>query len=338
MINNTELKQTFIKSLVFALAISLVGLVIFSRSIIIAGLIGVGVGCVASPFLTYLRAKFKIPRVIGALALIGILFFLFAGLFLVTGQLIKEQFQNFQEQIPYFINKVESWRQLLSDHYPALGDDLKSFSISEHIKAGGLRLLKGLGTGINATAGIGLAFFIALYTGINTHEYFEGWVSLFPKKHRSKVSHLSRKSGEVLRLWFSAQLIDMALVGILTAFGLWVVGFDYWALFGLMTALLTIVPYVGVLITFVLAAVVTATGQPELLFWVLGVFFITQQIEGNLILPIVMRERVKLPEAPLLFIIVLMGYWLGILGILIAPGFFAIGRTLYLELTNEGTL
>lgn len=328
-------KQVFVKTLIFCLAVGLALATYYSRDIILAGLTGAGIGCLASPFLTLMKRKFRVPRALGALILILIILLIFSGMFIAAGQLVANQWENFRDQIPNLIEKSEAWWRGLTNDYPLIRQNLKDFSVAENLKAGATRVLYGVGSGMDAVAGIVLAFFIALYTAIHSDDYFRNWVHLFPKEHRNQVAHLSKKSARSLRSWFSAQLLDMAIVGVITAIGLWIVGVNYWALFGLMTALLAIIPYFGTLITLVLATAITAIEQPDLAFWTLLVFFITQQIEGNIILPLIMKERVKLPEAPLLFFIVFMSFWFGILGIIVAPGVFAIAKTVYLEFAGE---
>jgi predicted PurR-regulated permease PerM len=66
--------------------------------------------------------------------------------------------------------------------------------------------------------------------------------------------------------------------------------------------------------------------------WVIAVFVVIQQIEGNIILPMLMKNQVALPEVPLLIFILLMGSWLGIVGVFLAPPFFTIMKVLYVEL------
>jgi len=329
-----KLTTVFLHSLIFCLTVGFVALLFLSRSIILAGITGVGVGCLASPFLTFMQRKFKIPRAVGALILILILSLIFAGVAFLAGRLVANQLDNFQQQLPYFIEKIHEWKAHLLKHYPAMTKSLSDLSVTDNLKEGVLRIINGLGTGMSAAVGLTLAFFIALYTAINSHRYYRDWIEIFPGDLQNRVAHLSRKSAKVLRVWFSAQLIDMAIVGVISAFGLWLVGFNYWAVFGLMSAVFAIIPYFGTLITLLSVALVTAAEQPDLFFWVLLVFFITQQIEGNVILPLIMKERVKLPEAPLLFFIVLMSFWFGVLGIIVAPGLFAIGRTLYVEISK----
>lgn len=334
---NTSLSRIFLNSLVFIMAVALVAVMFISRTFILAGLTGLGVGCLASPFLSFLKRKLKVPRAIGAFILILILLLIFTGLFVLAGKIVADQWQTFREQIPFLISRIEQWWNELMRNYPLINQELSDLSFGEGLKGGALRLMKGLGTGVSLVAGFVLAFFIALYTAIHSDEYFKGWISLFPRRHQGQVSHLSIKSADVLRKWFSAQLLDMAIVGGMTALGLWLVGVDYWAIFGAMTGILAIIPYFGTLVTLLLATLVTAASQPDQTLWVLLVFLVVQQIEGNLILPIIMKERVKLPEAPLLFFIILMSLWFGALGIVIAPGLFAIVRTLYIELSKEKT-
>jgi len=127
-------------------------------------------------------------------------------------------------------------------------------------------------------------------------------------------------------------MIDMLILGIMTAIGLWIVGVDYWAVYGVLTALFGIIPYVGTLIVVGCAVLITLASEPSLVPWVIVVFVVVQQIEVNIILPMLMKGQVELPEVPLLIFILLLGSWLGIVGVFLAPPFFAIMRVLYIEL------
>ena len=163
-------------------------------------------------------------------------------------------------------------------------------------------------------------------------EYRKILISAFPKSKRNKVRGILQECANILRKWFKAQIIDMVIIGSITAIGLWVSGIEYWAVFGLLTAVLGIIPYVGIVIVVVLATILTLATNPTQLWNVLLVFGITQQIEGNLVLPLVMKGKVQLPEVPLLIFMLLLGSILGILGIFLAPPIFAIMKVLYEKL------
>src|SRR3546814_19070316 len=67
---------------------------------------------------------------------------------------------------------------------------------------------------------------------------------------------------------FRAQLIDMASIGTLTSIGLWLVGADYWLLFGTLTGLLGIMPYAGIAIVVLFSGLVTMASDISRLPWV----------------------------------------------------------------------
>jgi predicted PurR-regulated permease PerM len=127
-------------------------------------------------------------------------------------------------------------------------------------------------------------------------------------------------------------MMDMVILGVMIAVGLWIVGVDYWAVYGLLAAIFAIIPYIGTLIVVVCASLITLASEPSLVLWVIAVFVVAQQIEGNFVLPMLMKGQVELPEVPLLIFILLLGSWLGIVGVFVAPPFFAIMRVLYIEL------
>ena len=140
------------------------------------------------------------------------------------------------------------------------------------------------------------------------------------------------KSARVVRVWFRAQLIDMAIIGAITTIGLLLVGVNYWALFGLLTAILGIIPYVGVMMVVVLVSLVTLASDPGQLPLVLLVFFVTQQIEGNVVLPMVMKGQAEIPEALLVVVMLFFGSWFGLLGVFVAPPLLAVMISLYRNL------
>lgn len=88
-------------------------------------------------------------------------------------------------------------------------------------------------------------------------------------------------------------------------------------------------PFVGALITGVLAVGVTLGTDPSKALWVLVAYVAVQQIESNVVVPLVMKGRVRLPEAHLLVFVLMMGTAFGILGVFAAPPLFGVLHHLY---------
>lgn len=122
----------------------------------------------------------------------------------------------------------------------------------------------------------------------------------------------------------------MSIIGLITSVTLKLIGINYWLLFGLTTAVLDIIPYVGPILAVIFTSIVTLGTQPDKIYWVIGSFLIIQQIEGNLLIPLIMRDRVQLPEAPLIVLMLILSNWFGVLGAFVAPPLLAVVRTIYL--------
>lgn len=322
-------------SIIFCLTVSLFAALYFIRSLILAGLVGIGLACIMSPVLAYLRDRFKIPRALGVVLTITVLaIFMLAG-FYFLGAFVADQIRSFSVNLPEIIEKVRSRIMALQEDYPQIESLMSDFSAFSFGKSFFSELIQGFKGGASALTGVVLALAIAVYTAARSKEYFKGWLSLFPDRYREKVSELTLQSGRTVRAWFMAQLTDMLIVALLTGVGLWIAGIQYWAVYGILTGILAIIPYLGILIVIMLAVVVTGVTQPDKIWGLLLVYFITQQLEGNVILPIVMKERVKLPAASLIFFMVVMGVWFGILGVFVAPPLFAVIRIIYLNLSDK---
>lgn len=313
--------------------LTLIGFLTYEASkVLIMSLIGIGVGTLVSPLFTTMRDKYKIPRALSALILLVLLILFGIAVFFAIGHLVADQVNTLSTRAPQLINNLQNQLQQLFDRYPWVQERIQSVNLEESITAVLSELIRGVRSGFTLISGLVFAGVVALYTAVGAKEYTKSFVNLFPASRRSRVTDVLGHCAQSLRRWFRVQLIDMAIIGLLTLIGLWIAGIEYWAVFGLLTAIFGLVPYLGILIVVVVACLITLASNPSDVPWVLVVFIVTQQIEGNLILPRVMKEHLELPEMPLLIFMLFMGTWFGLLGIFLATPSFAILRTLHLEL------
>ncbi len=303
-----------------------------SRIIVIASLIGVGIGVLFSPALDRLQKWLKLKRGYGALLLIVGIVTLTATILTSFGWVIVDQVNAFTEGLPEFSVKLRATLEKVFDKFPWMLQQVKDFDFAGAAQTTLQYFLLGAKTTFVAVSGVVLAIIIGIYLAVDADPYFNGTVRSFPPKHRDRAHEVLKKCSHVVRVWFRAQLIDMAIIGLITTLGLWIVGVKYWALFGLFTAILGIIPYVGVMIVVVVVSFITLATDASQVPWVLLVFFITQQIEGNIVLPMVMKGQAEIPEALLIVVMLFFGFWFGLLGVFIAPPFVAVMICLYREL------
>lgn len=315
-----------------AILVALGCLIYISSEVVITALIGVGIGVLLAPLLTYTQKKFHLPRSLSALIFLIVFLVLAALFFSMLSYLVSDQFAKFSASAPQLMQNLKERLVSFADQYPSLAGQIQNFNIQDELSGSMLHVFSGVKNGVFVISSLAIAIFLGLYTAVDSDEYFEASVRFFPPSKRRRAAEVAKKCARVLRIWFRAQLIDMAIIGVSMAIVLRVVNMEYWAIFALLTAVLCIIPYAGIIIVIVLAALVTLASDPSKVPWVVMAIFLVQQLEANVVLPRVMRDQAELPELPLLVFMLLMGSWFGIAGVFIAPALLAILKTLYHEI------
>lgn len=157
-----------------------------------------------------------------------------------------------------------------------------------------------------------------IYLAAQPQLYRSGILKLFPRQKRDTIADAYDQSGEALKLWLLGTLVSMGIVGALTGLGLWLIGVPSALALGLLAGLLEFVPIVGPIAASIPAILLAFSVSTEMALWTIGLFIGIQQVESNVIQPIVQRYAVDLPPALLLFSVVAGGFLFGMIGILFA--------------------
>src|SRR5690606_8201636 len=118
--------------------------------------------------------------------------------------------------------------------------------IMSAIRAGIRRLVLGLRSGVAVITGLGFALVIAAYTAVGVDRYEQSVLDAFFASRRKRAEAVLKKCAKNLRKLFKAQLIDMGIIGLITSVSLYLVGVKYWAVYGLLTVVFGLVPYIGI--------------------------------------------------------------------------------------------
>ncbi|HEX4172950.1 MAG TPA: AI-2E family transporter [Acetobacteraceae bacterium] len=177
------------------------------------------------------------------------------------------------------------------------------------------------GTVASVTLGGALTGFIliitALYFAISPELYIGGIVRLFPHRHRPLAQSVLRDIGVTLRRWSLGQLIDMAVVAVLTGVGLTILGVPLSLALAVLAGLFTFVPYFGAIAAAVPAVLLAFTISWQTSLWVIVIFVICHTVEGYLVAPIVQRNTAHLPPALTILSMTILGTVFGPLGIIL---------------------
>jgi predicted PurR-regulated permease PerM len=139
-----------------------------------------------------------------------------------------------------------------------------------------------------------------------------------PRYHRLAFRRVLELLALRIRMWVVGSLLSMLAVGILTTGALYLVGAPYALFLGTLNGVLEFVPVVGPWVGGFIAVAVTFLESPSLALWVLVVVIAVQQVESNLITPLVMAKAAEVHPFITVFAIFLFGSLFGFLGILLA--------------------
>ena len=143
---------------------------------------------------------------------------------------------------------------------------------------------------------------------------------LLPRKSEPVVSKIAKESDEVLGSFLRGQLLVMLALSLIYSVGLGIVGLELALLIGLIAGLVSFVPYLGFIVGIVMASIAALMqfGDMTHLLYVGLVFMVGQMLEGMVLTPALVGDRIGLHPVAVIFAVLAGGQLFGFLGILLA--------------------
>ena len=273
----------------------------------------------------------RVPRTVGALLVLIVTILLVFGLILVLSPLVHSEFAQLLRRLPDLAvllqDKFAPW---LEDKFGiTLQLDLASIKemVAENLagaQALSMKLLSGVkagGTLILAIA-INLALIpvVMFYLLRDWNQILLRIEELTPRRWLAKLRVLAVEIDDVLAEFLRGQASVMIVLAIYYAVGLWIAGLQFAVPIGILTGLLVFVPYVGFglgLVLGVLAALLQWNGWPGFVA-VLAVYGIGQLLEGYVLVPWLVGDRIGLHPLAVIFALLAFGELFGFAGVLLA--------------------
>ena len=160
--------------------------------------------------------------------------------------------------------------------------------------------------------------FVPLYLTAIPGPVVDWVVRLFPPEKRPKVRETLSESRESLLGWLQGRLFSMVVVGVLAAIALYAIGVPGALFLGVFSGLVAFVPIIGSVAGAVPPLILAFAGNPWDALWVLLAYVAIQQIESNLLTPLVMQKAVSLHPVVVIASVTVAGAAFGVLGALLA--------------------
>jgi predicted PurR-regulated permease PerM len=184
---------------------------------------------------------------------------------------------------------------------------------------------------IGSLAVITLAVFLAYEPKV----YRDLIVRLAPPKSRANIAQIYEEAGRNLRNWVLGKAITMVMTGVLVWMGLTLFDIPGALALAFFAAIMEFIPNLGPTIAAAPAVIAAFLISPMTALWVAVYYFILQQVQTAIMVPLVERRAVNIPAAALLIWQIMMAIGFGILGLFVATPLLAVivvaVRTLYIE-------
>lgn len=173
---------------------------------------------------------------------------------------------------------------------------------------------------------------------VNDFEKISGEIkSLIPRNLLPKLEHYAGLSNRALSGYIRGQLMVAFCLAILYAIGLFAVGLKFGLLIGIISGLISIIPYAGLMLGFITAVIVALANYtgPGVLIGLSLVFIIVQALEGTIITPKLVGDKVGLSSLATMLALIVGGNLFGVVGMLLAIPCASILKSILADLKEE---
>ncbi len=275
--------------------------------------------------------RLRVPRSLAVLLVFVLTFAILAALVLLVLPLVRAQASALISALPKYISYVqENWLPafsgLIGIDTNGDGVGLAAFVEKYGSMAGewGTKVIASLGR----SGGALLAALVSLFLiPVLTFYLLRDWDvimkrvgQLIPPRKRDTVFLLARQSDDVLGAFLRGQLLVMLGLASVYTLGLSLIGLPYAFAIGVVAGLVSFVPYLGFVFGVVLAGL-TAINDPSGIWMLAGVvlvFSVGQLIEGSVLTPKLVGDRIGLHPVIVIFAVMAFGQLFGFFGILLA--------------------
>ena len=278
--------------------------------------------------LNILVERFKksgLPRPMSVLLSLFLLVALLVGFYWLIIPPFADQLQELSELVPKGIEQLNEWSELLKDrvrtelieeYIPSIDELIRQIQpILNRLLGGGFSFVS------NSLVVLGQFLLVVVLTLMllaDPEPYRQGFIKLFPSFYRRRVDAILSECESSLQGWLVGILFNMTIIALLSFVGLVILGIPLALAQAALAGLLTFIPNIGPALSVIPPIAIALLEEPWKAIAVLILYIIIQQVEGNLLTPLVMAQQVSLLPAITLLAQVFFATSFGFLGLFLA--------------------
>jgi len=248
------------------------------------------------------------------------------------------QVSSFSEQAPALTKKLNNWLnrgQTIAEQQFGIKRNQQVEQLQKYgndmLKSGASSVTGVLSTATNILFDLTLIplyiFFFLYY-----RDFFKEFIrKIFSATPPEKIKDTMQKINAVVRNYLSGLVIVIAIVATLNTAALLILGIDYAIFFGVLAAILLIIPYIGIAIGSALPAIMALITKDSAWYavGVIAIFWFVQLLEGNFITPYIVGSKVSVNPFVAIVVLIMGGLVWGIPGLILALPLTAIMKVIF---------
>lgn len=215
----------------------------------------------------------------------------------------------FQQVLDYFSNIETNFINYLSDGFSGIGTVISSVT--------------------NAVLILFIVPIILFFLLKDGSMFLEGFMKKVPPQKRKDTASILASIDSQVGDYVKGQILIAFINGIMMFIGFSVIGLNYSGVLAVAGGILSFIPYLGPTLTFLPAVFIALSASFFMVVKLMIVWVIIQFVEGNLVEPNVMGNRLNVHPVSIIFILLIMGELLGLVGMLIGVPLYAILRVFF---------
>lgn len=291
------------------------------RDIVLLLFIAIIIVSAIDPVVDRLQRR-KIPRSLSVLVLYILILSLFGLVIFLLIPPITAEIQGLSQSFPQLVEKLSGYFRVVQNFAQShnLEQNLADFfaTAASQISQAGTNLFSGTISFLGGIFEFIIVLSIAFYMTVQEKGTKKFFASILPDDHKQYVMDLVDRIEYKMGRWLQGQLLLMFLIFGLDYFGLLAIGAPYALVLALIAGILEIVPYIGPIVSAIIATTISLLHGPVTGLLVLALFVAVQQIEGYVLTPLVMRKAVGLNPVVIIVALLVGAKLAGVVGVLVS--------------------
>lgn len=285
------------------------------------------------PFVSLLSRK--VPKLAGIVIVFSLIALILSGGIYFFGPTVQGQVESFMELAPERVEDVTEESASAVDNFEFMGvqgTEIRT-RVLGYVEAASDGLLDNvmgvLTTIVNVAVVIIVVPFILFFLLKDDEKLIPHITKYLSEERKPEGRKLLKDMDKTLAAYIIGQALVALTVGVLMYIGYRIIGLDYALTLAIFAMFLIIIPFLGPILGILPALFVAlVNGEPLMAIKVILVLIVVQQLEGNLITPNIMGNRLNIHPLTIILLLMVSAALFGFIGILIAIPLYAVVKTL----------